>query len=1160
MTTPKFFLPLLCISIGTLASLHAQTGVVRANGVPVPGATVKATSGDKTLVTITDGQGQYKLDGVTNGTWAFEVEMFRFETARKDVQFTGASSLEWNLTLKQLNAPAPPVQAQSQPAPARSRPSGPEGQTAPQLARRGPPNGAPAGQPRGPQAGQQRGRPGNQQASAPTELTNQIEGQDIGGAAAQPEIPSGVQSESANEAFLLNGTLSRGLQQVGGDPGGDFGPGFGRGPGGFGDNPGGQDGNGPGGQAPGFAGGGGPGGGPGGFGGGGPGGGGFGGGGFGGRGGGGPGGGFGGPRGPGGNRPGQQARGRDRTDFGAQGNRRNRGQQGIHGMVNVVLHNSVFDARPFAVNGQEVAKPSYAQERYSVQIGGPLMFPKLFRFDKTTFNFNYTGNRSDNLRTQIGTVPTLLERSGDFSLSNRIVYDPMTHAPFPGGRIPDGTINPIALGLLNYFPKPNQTGSCSASTFGGCSAQNFQFTTVVPNNSQSVGLRLGQSVGQKDRLALNFQYQNRSSVTPQIFGFLDSGNGSGYNTSLNWIHIFAPRIFNMASVSFNRNRNDTLPFFANGSDVAAALGILGTSSNPLNFGPPNLSFTNFAGLTDGSASFTRIQTFGLNEVFTWIHGKHTLSSGALFQRNQNNVKTDSNGRGSFSFSGLATSGFDAKGQPLAATGYDLADFLLGLPNSDSIRFGDTTTYFRSTNYSFFGQDDWRMKPNFSVNFGLRYEYYGVPYELYGREANLDIARYFTAVAQVIPGQVGPYTGEYPAGLVNPDRNNFAPRLGIAWRPWPKGKMVVRAGYGLYYNGAAYNGFARNLSAQPPFANTNSVITSSAALLTLATGFTITPPGKTITNSFAVDRFYRLPYAQTWNASIQQELPHRLVLQVSYLATKGTRLDTLRLPNRAAPGSPLTSEERRQIGNATGFTFETSDADSIYHSGRVSLIRRFNRGASFNIDYVFAKSIDDAATFGGGLAQNDQDIRAERSLSNFDHRHVLNANYLITSPFGHNSRWLSHRVLATKLLEDWTLNGGIHAQTGSPFSPRVAGNLSDSAGTGANGTTRPDATGQPINGGAGFFNTAAFILPLAGQFGDAGRNTIPGPSSVTLNASFGRGFGLGERRNLEFRFDANNILNHVNISSFGTTLNSTNYGLPLAAGAMRSMSVTMRFRF
>src|ERR1700730_8515869 len=155
MTTPKIIPALLCIFIGTLASLNAQTGVVRANGVPVPGATVKATSGDKTLVTITDEQGQYKLDGVTNGTWAFEVEMFRFETARKEVQFTGASNLEWNLALKSLNAPAAPVQPQSPPGGPRSRPSGSESPTAPQLARRGPPSTTPAGQAGGPQAGQQ---------------------------------------------------------------------------------------------------------------------------------------------------------------------------------------------------------------------------------------------------------------------------------------------------------------------------------------------------------------------------------------------------------------------------------------------------------------------------------------------------------------------------------------------------------------------------------------------------------------------------------------------------------------------------------------------------------------------------------------------------------------------------------------------------------------------------------------------------------------------------------------------------------------------------------------------------------------------------------------------------------------------------------------------
>lgn len=881
---------------------------------------------------------------------------------------------------------------------------------------------------------------------------------------------------------------------------------------------------------------------------------------------GGPGGGFGGGRfgGPGGGRFGAQGRGpgqfgRNRTDNGLIGNRRNRGQQSIHGMVNVVVHNSAFDARPFAVNGQEVAKPSYSQERYAIQIGGPLMIPKLFRLSNTTFAFHFMGNTADNLSSNVGTVPTLPERGGDFSLTGHTIYDPNNGQPFPGNQIPLNRISPVSLGLLKYVPQANEIGLCSAAALG-CGAQNYQFTTTMPNNNKNVGLRVGQSIGRNDRLSVNFQMQDSSMVAAQMFGFLDSTEGRGINTSLMWVHTFAPRVFNIANVTFNRNRSNLLPFFANGPDVAAQLGIQGTSTNPLNYGPPNLSFTNYTGLTDGSASLTRIQSTTVGDSFTWMRGDHSFSFGGMFARRQNNIQTDANGRGSLSFTGLGTSGFDANGQPLTGTGYDFADFLLGRPNQMSIRYGDTSTYFRSSDDHFFGQDDWRIRPNFSVNFGLRYEFFGVPSELYGHEANLDIAPGFTAVAPVVPGGTGPYSGTFPNGLVNPDRNNFAPRIGIAWRPWKDGKTVVRAGYGWYYNGAVYNSFMRNLSAQPPFALTNSVITSSEATLNVVDAFTVVPPGKTVTNTWAIDRYYRVPYAQTWNLTIQQDLPGRMVLQVGYLGTKGTRLDTQQIPNRAAPGSPLTAEERRLIGDATGFTFETSDANSIYHAGRVTLIRRFSQGMSFNIDYVFAKSIDDASTFGGGVAQNPLDIAAERSLSNFDHRHTLNARYVFTSPFGHNSTLLADHHMASKFLEDWTLSGGVTAQTGAPLNPKVAGNLSDSAGTGASGTTRPDATGLPVTDGSGYFNSGAFVLPVPGFFGNAGRNTIPGPGMFALNASFGRSFGLGERRNLEFRFDGTNVLNHVSITGVGTTLNSTMYGLPLAASAMRSLSLTARFRF
>ncbi|MBS1872053.1 MAG: TonB-dependent receptor [Acidobacteria bacterium] len=1108
-----------------LAPAFGQTGTVRANGIEVPGATVKAAKGELTLTTVTDDFGRYKLDGVTDGTWTFQVEMFRFIPEHKEVQVKGPFNLEWELKLATLSVKAAPAAV---PAPAPRRQGG--------------------------QAAQQM----NARNRNVLELNGQSN--DSTAAAEMPEMPA-PSSDNANESFLVSGTLSRGLQQAGADQNPEMGLRFGPGGmGGFGD------GMGPGGMNGGMGEGQGPGGGlaqggmtGGGFGGPGGGGGGFGGrggmagggGGFGGR------GGFGGP----GMRPGMArgAGGGPRSDQGLMGNRRFRGQQGIHGMVNVVVHNSVLDARPFAVSGQPVVKPGYAQERFSVQIGGPLMIPKLFRAQNTTFNFNYTGNRADNLTNRVGTVPSALERAGDFSQSGAAVYDPNTGNPFPGNQVPLSRISPIAVGLLKYFPNPNQAGSCTTASLA-CVAQNYQYTTTVPNHSDNLGLRIGQSIGRRDRLALNFQMQNRSGLNAQMFGFLDDSNGKGVSSSLNWVHTFAPRVFNIANVSFNHNRTDSLPFFSNSTNVAAALGIAGASGDPLNYGPPNLSFTNYASLTDGSPSFNRQEAYTVTDAATWMRGNQSYSFGVMWTHRLNNVKTDANGRGTFNFTGLATSLLNSGGQPVTGTGYDFADFLLGFPNSASIRYGDTSTYFRSSDYAFFGQDDWRMRPNLTVNFGLRYEFYGVPFEKYGREANLDIAPGFTAVAQTYTGQPGPYTGAFPKGLVNADRNNFAPRIGIAWKPWKDGKTTVRTGYGWYYNGAVYNGFARNLSAQPPFASSNSVITSSGGYLTLADGLTVTPTGKTVTNTWAIDRFYRIPYAQSWNLTIQQDLPWRLVLQAGYLGTKGTRLDTQRLPNRAAPGSPLTAEERRIIGNATGFTWEDSDANSIYHAARFTLVRRFSRGVSFNLNYLFAKSIDDTSTFGGGVAQNDLDIRAERSLSNFDRRHTFNASYVLTSPFGHNSKLLAEHKLASKLLEDWTLNGGITAQTGTPLNPKVAGTLSDSAGTGATGTTRPNATGLAVDAGTGFFNTSAFALPAAGFFGNAGRNTIPGPGMVALNASFGRGFGLGERRNLEFRMDANNVLNHVNISSVGATLNSNTYGLPLTAGAMRSLSLTARFRF
>jgi hypothetical protein len=305
------------------------------------------------------------------------------------------------------------------------------------------------------------------------------------------------------------------------------------------------------------------------------------------------------------------------------------------------------------------------------------------------------------------------------------------------------------------------------------------------------------------------------------------------------------------------------------------------------------------------------------------------------------------------------------------------------------------------------------------------------------------------------------------------------------------------------------------------------------------------------------------YAQSWSVSLQSNLPGALVGELAYLGTKGTRLDVLVQPNTAPPGSPLTSEQRLSIGNATGFTYDEPVGNSIYHALQARLARRFRRGFSGTLQYTFAKAIDDSSTLGGAgntVAQQFNDISAERGLSSFDRRQVFTANYMWQSQVGGTSSILANRGWITTALKDWVISGSMTAQTGTPLTARVLGNLSDTAGTGNVGSGRAEATGLPVDSGSGFFNLAAFTIPPAGAYGNAGRNTIPGPGVFSMNLSLQRTIQITERLRLNLSVNSTNFTNHVNISGYGTVVNSLTYGVPTSAGAMRNLTLTARFNF
>ncbi|MEO7142188.1 MAG: TonB-dependent receptor, partial [Bryobacteraceae bacterium] len=488
--------------------------------------------------------------------------------------------------------------------------------------------------------------------------------------------PPGATSGSADVALLVNGSLTEGLQNTG-SPAPDQGGGrerFGRG--GGGDS---------GGTPPGFGGGDSGGGGRGGFG----------------------GGGF---RGGGGRGGGDRSQRRGRPGSGEMiGNRANRGRDQIHGMASFSLANSAVNAKPFSLTGQDVIEPSNAQSRISVVVGGALIIPKIVKSPNTFFFISYFATRARNPYKNVASTATAAERGGDFSQAGVSIYDAFTGVPFAGNVIPKSRISPIALGLLNYIPLPNQPGT----------VQNYQILASVPQNSDNFGLRLNQNVTRRDRLSLNLQLQRRANQNSQLFGYRDELSGFGANVTVGYTRNIGVRAINSAQAQFNRNRSNTTPFFANKANVAQELGIQGTSPNPIDFGPPNLSFTNFGALSDGTDSLVRSQSMGGTESFSVPIHTHNLSFGANFTRSQLNTVTDQNGRGAFTFTGLSTSALDANGSPIAGTGFDFADFLLGLPQTSSIRYGTSATYFRGSVVGLFGQDDWRILPNLSLNAGLR---------------------------------------------------------------------------------------------------------------------------------------------------------------------------------------------------------------------------------------------------------------------------------------------------------------------------------------------------------------------------------------------------------------------------------------------------------
>ena len=846
------------------------------------------------------------------------------------------------------------------------------------------------------------------------------------------------------------------------------------------------------------------------------------------------------------------------------------GTNTLHGSLYEFMRSDAFDARnafsfiDFNRDGTPDPTP-LKYHNFGGTAGGPVKKDRLFLFwaEEARRIRSVRGGGVANTR-----VPTDRQRAGDFSEFSTAIVDPLTGLAFAGQVIPPNRIDPFAKTLLNRFPPAN----ADPNALGG--SRNFSTSTPQIRNFREELARVDYHLSNTQVVYGRAIFDTIPSEEPfgEIFGTNNAAFPGVANTKTNnpgrsvvgtWNAVLGPRMVN--ELSYNYSRGAIVSEITGNAARDAAIpkvftGAPGDALLPgIAFGSGGYGGWNFFGPYDNTYGSHRIK-----DTLSRTMGRHAVKAGFLYSYEFKNENAAGGTNGSFNFPGTTNTAFTSSGDAFA-------DFLLGRASSYTENNIDITSHLRFQMFEGFAQDDWKVRPNLTLNVGARWSAILQPTDTNNVLSNFDPNLFDRSKAYQIDasnlrvaGTGDPLNGIVIAGRNSPygDRvvksswNTFGPRAGFAWDPFGDAKTAVRGGYGMYFDRTLVGIALQNAFVNPPFAFSAVFNASGAAVPTLQNPQAGTQRNNEtlVPNLIAMSPDFKIPTTHQYSVGVQRELPGHFNLDVAYVGSLGRNLLWNQQINQTPAGAAAPTNRARPYPGFGNINMRSTTASSQYNSMQVSLFRRFAGGFQISTNYTLSKVVSDASVDRGATQQDIRNLAAERAVTTYDRTHIFGAHYVWELPFERDASGLRYNVLG-----GWQISGSTRYATGVPLTITTATNSANSFG---GGSLRPNLVGDPEGPHtvAQWFNTAAFAQPAVNQFGTAPNGVVRGPGPHLTDLGLFKNFKVGGQVRLQYRLEMFNAFNHTQFSGVGTTLGTPTFGTVTSAGEPRLIEMALKLTF